>query len=291
MRWFWPALFAACWCPALCQGQTLEERLKPLIKAHEGDVAVVVKHLGTGEAFEHRADAVMPTASLIKLPVLIETYLRADKGDVDLDAMLTLTKENMVPGSGILTSHFSAGAKFCLKDAARLMIVFSDNTATNMVIDAVGIKAVNERMRSLGCPNTVLNAKVFLGSKTSVDPARTKEYGLGSTTAGEMVSLLEKLHDGELGGKATCNAMVGVLKKCDHKDSLPRFLPRSVGVAFKTGAVSNARTAAGVLYFEGGPVAVCVLTDKNKDRRWASDNAGLLLGAKVAEQAYLHFKK
>jgi beta-lactamase class A len=210
----------------------------------------------------------MPTASLIKLPVMVEMYAQAEAGKVKLDEMLTLTKEEMVPGSGILTDHFSPGAKFSLRDAVRLMIAYSDNTATNMVLDKVGIKAVNERMAGLGLKETRINAKVFKGSTTSVDPARTKQHGLGSTTAREMLALLERLHTGELVSAEASKAMIEHLKKCDDKDKFPRFLPKEVTVAHKTGSVSDARIDAGLLFFKEGPVALVVLTNHNEDKSW-----------------------
>src|SRR5438874_988680 len=84
---------------------TLEERLKPLIEAHEGQVAVSIKHLEKGETFAHRADEPMPTASLIKFPVMVETYRQAGAGEVELAKQVTLREEDKVPGSGILTAH------------------------------------------------------------------------------------------------------------------------------------------------------------------------------------------
>src|SRR5262249_42484779 len=120
----------------------LEARLVPLVKAHKGRGAVAVKHLVTGETFFYRAEAVQSTASLIKLPVLIEAYLQATEGKVRLADPVTLRKQDKVPGSGILTDHFSDGATFPLRDAVGLMVVFSDNTATNLVLDRVGIKSV-----------------------------------------------------------------------------------------------------------------------------------------------------
>src|SRR5205085_2044958 len=148
--------------------------------------------------FYLHADDVMPTASLIKLPVMVETYWQADEGRVKLDAALTLQKDDKVQGSGVLTNHFSDGATFPLRDAVRLMIVFSDNTATNMVLDQIGIPSTNARMEKLGLSNTRINAKVFKGSTTSIAPERTKKYGLGSTTAREMVQLLELIEAGKV---------------------------------------------------------------------------------------------
>src|SRR5437879_1129923 len=113
------------------EAETLEQRLKPLIESHDGQVSVSARHLETGEAFAFRADEPMPTASLIKFPVMIEAYRQAGQGRVDLATHVVLREEDKVPGSGILTTHFSAGAAFPLRDAVRLMVAFSDNTATN----------------------------------------------------------------------------------------------------------------------------------------------------------------
>lgn len=267
----------------------LETKLAALAKAHDGRVAVAVKHLGTGETILLNSGEVMPTASLIKFPIMAEVYAQEKAGKVKLDDKVTLTKDDMVQGSGILTDHFSPGMTMTLRDAVRLMIVFSDNTATNLVLDRVGIKAVNDRMAEWGCGETRINAKVFKGATTSVDPARTKQYGLGSATAKDMLFLLERLHREELVSPEASKAMLGHLKKCEDKDKFPRKLPAGVVVAHKTGSVSDARTDAGILYFPGGPVAVCVLTAQNKDKSWTPDNAGNKLCAEVAAAVFTHY--
>jgi D-alanyl-D-alanine carboxypeptidase (penicillin-binding protein 5/6)/beta-lactamase class A len=246
-------------------------------------------HLGTQERYVFEADTVMPTASLIKFPIMVEVYAQAKEGKVKFDDVLTLAKADMVEGSGILTDHFSPGARFSLRDAARLMIVFSDNTATNMVLDKVGIKAVNDRMAGLGLKETRINAKVFRGSTTSVDQERTKKYGLGSTTANEMLKLLEMLHKNELVSAEASKAMLDHLKKCDDKDKFTRFLPKEIAVAHKTGSVSSARTDAGILYFKEGPVALVVLTNENEDKSFAPDNAGNKLCADIAKAVIENF--
>lgn len=268
---------------------TLETRIEPLAKAHEGTVSVAVKNLKTGEEYYRNADQAMPTASLIKLPVMVAAYAQAAEGKVKLDAMLTLKKDDKVQGSGILTSHFSEGASFPLKDAVRLMIVFSDNTATNMVLDQTGIKPVNERMAKLGLKDTLLNAKVFKGSTTSIAPDRTKKYGLGSTTAREMVNLLELIEAGKVVSPEACREMLGHLRACDDKEKMTRFLPAGTVVAHKTGSVNASKTDAGIIYTVSGPVAICVLTDGNKDQRWVPDNAAQVLIGKIAKEAFDHF--
>lgn len=292
MRYRWilaPALFVALGSPCRADDQTLEERLAPLAKAHKGKVAIAVKHLDLNQGWTLNGDEVMPTASLIKFPVLIEVYSQVAEGKVKLSDMVTLHEADKVPGSGILTYHFSDGATFPLKDACRLMIAYSDNTATNLVLDRIGISSTNRRMETLGCPNTRINAKVFLGSKTSVDPERTKKYGLGSTTANEMIKLLELVHQGKLVSKEACKEMLEHLEKCEDKDKFTRFLPEKTKVAHKTGTVNDAKTDAGIIYTPGGPVAVCVLTNDNKDKSWRTENEGSVLCARVARQVYDHF--
>src|SRR4051794_10177588 len=118
------ALLVGLLAPLPAPAADLEARIAPLAKAHKGAVAVAVKHLTTGEEFYLNADEPLPTASLIKLPVMVETYWQADEGKVKLDQPLTLKGADKVPGSGILTPHFSDGSTFPLKDAVRLMIAF-----------------------------------------------------------------------------------------------------------------------------------------------------------------------
>ena len=264
------ALLAALTLPA-AEPVPLASRINSLVAEHKGKVAVACVNLANHEQFMLHADDVMPTASLIKIAILAEVYFQAKEGKVKLEDMLTLTKGEMVPGSGILTQHFSPGTSFSLRDAVHLMIVYSDNTATNMVLeklgaDKAGIKAVNDRMATLGLKETRINAKVFKGSKTSVDPARTKKYGLGSTTAKEMLTLVEMLYKGKLVSPDASKAMLEHMKKCADKDKFTRFLPKGVTVAHKTGSVSNARTDAGILYFKEGPVALVVLSNDNEDK-------------------------
>jgi len=267
---------------------TLESRLMPLVRAHKGKVAIAVKHLGTGESFGYHDTEVMPTASLIKFPVMIEAYRQAAAKLVDLDAVVVLKKQDKVPGSGVLTYHFSDGATFKLRDAVRLMIAFSDNTATNLVLDAVGIGATAATMEKLGYANTKIHSKVFRRD-TSVFPERSKQFGLGTTTASEMIRLCEALERKQLVSAPACDEMLAHLRACEDKDKFPRFLPPTAKVAFKTGSLDETRTAAGLIEWPKGPVALCVLSCANEDKRWVADNAGNRLCAEIARAVYDHF--
>jgi beta-lactamase class A len=270
-------------------GTGLEARLAPLADAHQGKVSIAVKNLQTGESYYCNADEVMPTASLIKVAVLAELYRQAQEGKVKLTDRVTLRKADKVPGSGVLTDHFSDGAEFSLRDAARLMIAFSDNTATNLVLERIGIKSVNKCMEEWGFPETRINAKVFRGSTTSVDPARTRRYGLGSTTAREMAGLLEQLQTSDRLRPFYKLAVLNHLSKNADKDKFKRLLPNGTLVMHKDGSTNDTRTDAGLIRTPAGLVAVCVLTTDNKDHSWRPDNAGNLLCARVAKAVYDYF--
>ncbi len=270
------------------QPPMLENRLRELARPHKGLVAIAVKDLSTGESAFVKPDVPMPTASLIKVAVMIEAYRQADAGMLDLSQQVTLKEEDKVPGSGILTKQFSPGLKLSIRDAIRLMIAISDNTATNLVIDQIGLDTTAKTMEQLEFPNTKLHAKVYRGT-TSIFPERSKEFGLGSTTANEMLQLLEQLHNGELASKKSTAEMMDHLRACENTNRLPKLLPAKTVIAHKTGSVNAARTDAGIIVSPSGPLIVVVLTAKNEDQRWTDNNAANLLAARIAKLAYDHF--
>lgn len=270
-------------CAQGISAERLQQALEPLARAHAGQVAVSVRVLDDSNEvvgqWHYHGQQVMPTASLIKLPVMVEAYSQAATGKISLDDMLTLTAEDQVPGSGVLTSHFSPGLKLSLRDAIRLMIRYSDNTATNMVIDHIGLPSTSKLMGELGWPETQLHSKVFRRD-TSIALQRSELYGLGSTTAEDMTDLLVRLERGELVSSQACEEMRAHLLTCDDTTKLPRDLPEGFKVAHKTGSVNRSRCAAGVISGSGIKFAICVLTDKNADTSWADSNAAnKLIGA------------
>lgn len=268
----------------------LSGRVDGLIAEHEGEVAVAVVNLESGESLFRRADEPMPTASLIKLAVLIEAHRQDRAGLISLGEMTEVRKDDQVPGSGILTQHFSPGARISLRDAARLMIVYSDNTATNLIVDRVGLANVNATTAALGCPDTRMHAKVFRGD-TSIDPERSKRFGLGSVTARQAASLLARLHRRELWDAKACDDMLADLALCDDKLKVRRGLPAEAKWAHKTGSVNAVRTDAGLLETPAGTVALCVLTANNKDQSWDEQNDAELLCAEIGRAVYETFSR
>ncbi len=266
------------------RADSLADRILPLVRAHAGKVAVAIKDLGSGQEFYHQADEPMPTASLIKFPVLVEVYRQAREGQLDLQRRIELQDGHKVPGAGVLTPHFPEGTELPLRGFVQLMIAHSDNTATNLVLDQVGLEATTATMAKMGLPETRLNAKVFRRD-TSIDPQRSERFGLGSTTAREMVQLFEKLARGQLVDEESSKAMWKHLAACEDRTMLVRFLPPGLQVAHKSGAVSQVRCDAGVIRSSAGDLVICVLTAENRDQSWEDSNEAQVLIGRIAEAA------
>ncbi|MCY3005634.1 MAG: serine hydrolase [Planctomycetota bacterium] len=275
-------------CGLRCHAQSLSDRIEPLIAKHAGKVCVAIKHLETGEAFLHRPQEVVPTASLIKFPVMIEYYRQVDAGMLSGDRMVTLTQEDKVPGSGILTDHFLNSTVLPLETINHLMITYSDNTATNLVLDQIGIANVAKTMQQLGLPETQIHSKVFRRD-TSIAQDRSQKYGLGSTTAADMLSLLEQLHARKLVSQQASDRMMTHLLSCDDKTKLLRFLPKEVKGYHKTGAVNECRTDAGLFETPSGWIVMVCLTCENQDKSWGDSNAAEILCGRIAQETYEHF--
>ncbi len=292
LRWAVPLLCALAACQLATEppahAQSLSERIEPLIAKHQGTVCVAIKHLATGETFFHRTQEVVPTASLIKFPVMIEYYRQVDAGKLSGDRMVTLTQEDKVPGSGILTDHFANSSVLPLETINHLMIAFSDNTATNLVLDQIGIANVAKTMQQLGLPETQIHSKVFRRD-TSIAQDRSQKYGLGSTTAADMLSLLEQLHGRKLVSPEASERMLAHLLSCDDKTKLLRFLPKEIKGYHKTGAVNESRTDAGLFETPSGWIAMVCLTSENQDKSWGDSNAAEILCGRIAQETYEHF--
>ncbi|MEI7701775.1 MAG: serine hydrolase [Planctomycetia bacterium] len=266
----------------------LAEQLKPLVSGYAGEVAIAVRHLESGEEYFERADEVQPTASLIKLAVMVTAYRQSDSGLLNLQDLIELKASDKVPGSGILTTHFSEGLKISLRDTVRLMIRDSDNTATNLVVQRIGLPSIAACMQELGYPETRLNSLVYRGD-TTIAPERSRLFGLGSTTARETLALLQSIHRGTAASEASCNAMMEHLHSCEDRSMLARELPPGTKIAHKSGAVAASRCDAGIIQGPKGPFAICVLTTDNKDRSWDDTNAAHLLIGRIARVAFDHF--
>ena len=257
----------------------LHRTLDSLGAAHRGVVGYAVRNLDTGERLARRADETFPTASLIKVPVLVTLYDLVGKGMLSLDDPLTVLKIDQVPGSGTL-QYMRPGLTITVRDAAWLMSTTSDNTATNLLLDRIVIRRVWEKMEALGLPHTKVHSKSFLRI-SSVAMDSSVKYGLGVSTPNEMATLFELLALGRAVNPAADSTMLDVLEHNEDYQLLQRHLS-GVRAAHKTGATDQVRTECALFYLQSRVVA-CVFTKENADQRWLIDNEAQLTMGRMGE--------
>jgi beta-lactamase class A len=258
----------------------LRRVLDSLSRAHRGVVGYSVHNLETAERLSSRGDETFPTASLIKVAVLVTLFDLVERGHVSLDDRLVMTKVDKVPGSGTL-QFMHDGIELTVRDVAWLMTTISDNTATNLILDKVGIRRVWEKMDSLGLRQTRIHAKVFLARYTSVAPDSSAKYGLGVTTPNEMARLFALLADGRAVSARADSAMLDILARNEDYAQMQRYVS-GVRAPRKTGMTDEVRTECALFYLQSR-VAACVLTKGNQDRRWVIDNEAQLTLARMGQ--------
>lgn len=242
-----------------------------------GRLAFALHDIGSGERLGHRADEPVPTASVIKLPMLAHIALEAAAGRLDWEARLTLADGVKAPGSGIL-KELGAGLALSVRDLCALMTALSDNTATNMLIDLIGIEELNAGFRALGLMRTRLLRRAF-----SPETPASRPFGLGVTTAHEMAELLGRIGRRELGDERAAEAILGMLAMQQDRAAIPRLLPAGWQYAGKTGSGDAMRADAGLLVGPGGRrVALAAFCTELPVVDWSPDNAGLLAIARLA---------
>jgi beta-lactamase class A len=246
----------------------LHRTLDSLANAHHGVVGYTVHDIDTGERMELRGDETFPTASLIKVPLLVTVYDLVEKGQLALDDPITLLKIDKVPGSGLLQFMHDRSI-FTVHDAAWLMITISDNTATNLLLDRIIIRRVWDKMEKLGLPHTKVHSKSFLRS-SSVAMDSSVKYGLGVTTPNEMARLFELLAEGKAVSPAADSAMLDILAHNTSFEKMERYVV-GLDVPHKTGETDQVRTECSLFPLQSRVVA-CVLTKENQDQRWLIDN-------------------
>ncbi|HEX6912431.1 MAG TPA: serine hydrolase [Longimicrobium sp.] len=265
----------------------LRRTLEGIIQPYEGTVGISIQDLATGETLSIRGDEKFPSASLIKVSVLVALLDEVRRGTLRLDDPLTMIARDRVGGSGVL-QHLHGGLQLTVEDAARLMIVISDNTATNLLLDKVPMRAVWAKMDSLGLPATRIHSKTFLRS-TSVAMDSSVRYGLGVTTPDETVRLFALLHRGRAVSPALDSLAISILRQNEDWNKLVRWLPDGASAAHKTGDVDQSRNDCGILYGPDASVAICVMTRENRDTSYAPDNPANLLMARIGAEVYRHF--
>jgi beta-lactamase class A len=248
----------------------LHKQLDAIAAAHHGVLGYSISNLDTGERLSLRGDETFPTASLIKVPILVTLYDQVEQKQLSLDDPLTVLKIDQVPGSGVL-QFMHSGMSLSVRDAAVLMSVLSDNTATNLLLDRVAIRRVWQKMEALGLPHTKVHSKTFLRI-TSVAMDSSVKYGLGVSTPNEMARLFGLLANGKAVTPAADSAMLEILRSNADGESMQRTV-EGVVAPHKTGATDSVRTECALFRLQSRVVA-CGFTKQNRDIRWVVDNEG-----------------
>jgi beta-lactamase class A len=282
--------------PELKDDKLLDQQLQSIAAAHHGMVALYAHNLKTGETASLAADEAVKTASVIKMGILLDAAEQIRAGKAALNEKLVLTHENQVQGSGVL-GQLTAPMTLTLGDTLHLMVVLSDNTATNLAIDRLGLEHINATLRAAGLTQTVLYKKVYVAA-TGPTPADQPKFGLGKTTAREMAQIMERLAacrlslDGSAalaGDGAICGAILHMLRQQQDRDSLPRYLEaldtseQGSAIANKTGALDQVRNDVALMATKNGPVVIAGFTWENADQRWTGDNEAEKTLGRLAE--------
>jgi len=252
---------------------SLQAAIEEQAEGFKGTLGVSVKHLYTGETANINGDKVFPTASVFKIPVIVEFFRQADAGTLSLDQQLLLSERDKVPGSGVL-KELTEGLPVTYNDLLSLMMIVSDNTATDLITEIVGFENINATMKELGLKETQVTryCRQILFDLVGINDlpleemtidvfqkaAETGEYkGSWSletgendvTTPNEMNRLLELIVDGKAASRESCNKILEIMEKCQTGGyRIPKYLPqKELRLQRKTGSLPGIRNDVGIV--------------------------------------------
>ena len=232
--------------------QKLESTIHDVDQHLDGVMGMAIEDLSTGDQFLLRENEVFAQASSIKIAVLAELYRQAQEGKLKLTDLYAVQASDLVPDSDIMGGLTPGVTRITLRDLATMMVAVSDNSATNVLIDRVGMENVNAMLDSLGLAHTRLRRKMM-----DLDAAKQGRENI--STPREMMTLLEAMYRGKLLNKESTADFFKMLST--NKDSwIPRDLPADVKIANKPGSLEGVRNDSGIVFVEGRPYVICVMT-------------------------------
>ncbi len=254
----------------------LFKKIKKLTEEFNGEVGIVIKYLENGKEIKINEDNIFPSASIIKLTILWELFNQVEMDNMELSDEVRIKDEYKVGGCGVL-QELHSGISLTLEDLAKLMIILSDNTATNMLIDKLGIEKINRSIQNLGMKNTVLQRKMM-------DEEAKKKGNDNYTTAGDVANIFQKFLYSDKLGKSKRYEIIEILKKQQFNNKLPLFMPTNIVFAHKTGDLPEIEHDGGILFFKKNTIIIVVLTKNLK-----SNFEGIKLNNDIGKIVFEYF--
>jgi D-alanyl-D-alanine carboxypeptidase (penicillin-binding protein 5/6)/beta-lactamase class A len=266
-------------------------------------MGIAATNLATGETIAVNADVRFPTASLIKVAVMVEVYHQIAEGKLRRDTKVTLHDADRAGDETVPLNMLHDGTELTVADLLNLMIAYSDNTATNLIVRLVGTANVDRRMVSHGLANTKIFRPTFRDGRPDVFPELEKEFGLGMTTPRETARLMQLIADGKIVDRAACDEMLAILRKQQDRAMIPRSLPFErdrIVVANKTGwdeekipdaggLKGDVRGDAAFIQSPRARYVIAICARKVRDKSPGVDNRALVTGARLSKMVYDHF--
>lgn len=293
---------------------SLQSELHQIAGDLDGTLGLAVRVLRSGDEYRINDQELFPMASVFKVPLLVQLFRRIEEGALTLDDRVELRAEHQSPGSGVL-KEFRPGATVTVWDLAVLMMIVSDNTATDILYEKVGGgEAISATMRELGLNSITVpyDCKGLLNAAAGLDPADRRPETLSETkrrlrsgevavdspalastpenncaTPADMMEIFTRMEQRTLFSAAACDGMIDILLRQQLNQRIPLMLPQPFKVAHKTGTVYDVRNDSGIIYLPNGdPIIFCAFTKGVHPTRWQEGDNAI---ARAALAVYNHY--
>ncbi len=261
--------------------QSIEQNILELVEKFNGRIGYKIES-DSGESISHHEDESFQSASLIKVPMIIEGYRQAETKQIYLNQPLTIPRFEITRGSGVLHT-LSDKVMLTVEDLLTIMITISDNTATNMMMNLLGFDDINECIKDLGLQNTILQRRMF-------DFKALKDGRDNTTSAADMIVCLKAIHTGDFLTKASREKILFVLEQQQITDKLPSQMGKGVRVGNKTGNIRGVAHDVAIIRSETQTVYAAVLTEdfaSQEDSRQIISKIGKLIYDEMMKENYI----
>ncbi|MCA1583117.1 MAG: class A beta-lactamase-related serine hydrolase [Acidobacteria bacterium] len=278
----------------------IEEQIRIRAGKFRGLLGIAAIDLNGGPAIAFNADVRFPTASLIKTAVMVETYHQIAEGRLHREKVVALVDSDRAGDEPVVLNQLHSGIPLTIPDLLHLMIAFSDNTATNLLVREVGAARTDRRMESYGLSSTKIFRPTFRDGHADVHPELEREFGLGMTTPREAAKLMGLIANGKIVSRSACDEMLAILALQQDRQMIPRSLPferEKIFVGNKTGwdeeklpdssgVKGEIRTDAAYVKGPRSRYAIAICTRRGKDKRPGADNDALVTGGALSRMVY-----